>query len=432
MTNTEIDIQNKIEFGVVPALDQSLAQIAKEPIHDRTSHAGNLSKTSQQLLPITQAKILMFSGNQGKDGTYNPMEVRVDGDTFRIAKIDENPEKLTPFIKADYELVNEVANILRIPQLSEAQSIAQVHLIAAQELWGQEKVEMNYSIFKTQIGRLVVKSLAQVPGTCDRILNSEGILEYAPLTTVDSEELMTTILSIAKASEVGGMPKPTAGPIFSNEAFLVAHAFIRSLPYLLDSTQKEVTIIHSSGPDMIKYTQKEKFQNEVERMAQSLSAILGLRGIRINELIFPASELRMSSPDTKEARGAFHKFSIMVELINALQIQGDEKNEAILRISKKHMLGLEDVEKLTKETKNLINGIGIDLNQEFPKVSGLNFSPREFTQWTMLNDSRRPPIVPAVFMDLNIRQISYFTKIAEQIKNGSTIIPKELPEDLRQ
>lgn len=420
----------RIKFSVEPGLNISLNEISNSPVHDRTSHAGNLSKTSQQLLTVTDnAVILMFSGNKGSDETYTPMYADDGNQKIKIGSDAENTEKLTPFIRVNPEAISESVEQFSTPQLKEVKSVAQFHLTSAQEVWGQNKVQSNYDIFTTQIGKVVLKALSEIPGSCNRVLNTEGILESAQVPVGNHEALIKTVDCIAAASTLGENPIVVAGPVLSNESFLVAHAFIRALPFIQDGIN-EIDIIHSSGPAMIKYTQKEGFQMEVQRISQALAEKLQLEDVSISEQVFPASDLKMSVPDTEEARDAFEKFSIMIELIYALQGDGEVKNNNILSLSQKYNLNLEGSLKLTKEAIRVVNKMGSELNTDFPKVSGLNFEPRQHTQYTMLSDSRKPPILPRVFSNMNIQQIRFFTELAKQLKNGSSVIPKNLPENL--
>lgn len=421
-----------IKFSIEPATGTSIEQLRKLPVNVRTSHAGNLSKTSQQLPTSAGTEIQAFSGNQGSDPTYTPRQIDFGGNHIEIALASEPSQKLTAFTVPNRSLLPELSQGFKAPAIIDALSIAQVHISAGQELWGENKVQPYHSIFQTPTGEEVLTALASIPNTCDRFLTTDGVLEPLTLKTVDPRSLINTMQSIAESSTPGREVNIKNGPILSNEANTVAHAFISALPFIRDGGQMEVKIGHSSGPDMIKYTQKPNFQAETQRIAQTLAEKLQLRDISISELIYPASELRMSCQYSEKAELAFEKFSTLTDLVLALQFEGDLKNSKIIDVSIKYGLKLDPFGKVTTEAKNAVNLLASELGQMFPHVPGLNFKPRQLTQWDMLGDSRKPPIIPKAFLHMDIEQIKWFTRLAEQIAHGNTTnIPKVMPDELK-
>lgn len=423
----------EFEFKIRPDYDHTLGEISRSPVHDRTSHAGNLSKTSQAVIKAGNATILMFSGNQGTDPTYKPTTISAETETIRISKADEPQDKLTAFIPIDTTVLNYVAVRFGTSELRGAKSLAQLHIASAQEMWGEQRVQPYHSIFLTPEGVEILSKLAQIPGACDRMLNVDGTLGHRGFSTVAAEELINTTKSIAYSSIPGHEVRIVPGPVLSNPANTVAHGFIRALPHIRDGGLTEVDIFHSSGPDMINYTQKEKFQNEARRVATELARKLQLGGVSITEQIYPASDLRISAPDSPQARYVFHQFSAFVDMLFALQLQGDEKNEEIKKVSIHYGLQIENEERLTTAAKGVVNKLAESLGDQIPSVPGLNFKPRQYTQWTMLGNGRKPPIVPEIFSRLNARQIIYFTKVAESLISAKRkiAVAKKLPEDIK-
>lgn len=111
-------------------------------------------------------------------------------------------------------------------------------------------------------------------------------------------------------------------------------------------------------------------------------------------------------------------------------MDGEEKNCHLLTVSKKYNLGLESEEKLITAAKKRLTSVAETLKGTLPQVPGLNFKPRQYTQWTMLGNGRTPPVIPEIFTGLTANQIIYFTGILEQISKGNLNFSRTMPEDI--
>ena len=65
------------------------------------------------------------------------------------------------------------------------------------------------------------------------------------------------------------------------------------------------------------------------------------------------------------------------------------------------------------------------------RVPGLNFAVRQYSQWEILANGHKGPVIPAAFYELTIPQIEYFTKVAEQIRAGNLAFPRKLDDKLK-
>lgn len=399
----------------------SYLDIAASHCADRSAHVGNISGSSQNVVTHTKTNFLLLTGNYASDPTYNPTGVITHGETRHIANGAHAADTLTPFVPVDTTKVREVAEQFDLPDLREARSIAQVHIAGLESVYGSKRIETIAGLMTTEQGKVVLHALAPIDGACDRLLTLEGRHEKCVLANVEPSDLVRTMTSLSNSAVLGNPILPIPGPYLSNAATLVAHAFIRALPYVQDGQPQEILIMHSSGPDMIKYAFKPKFYEEVQRIAHALSQNLQLPDGLINMVIFPAREYVMFGKDTPELRDAFQTFSAMVDCMIALEPHHNQANDnirsqAIINTLTKHGIAFDPTGKLIKEAKRAIDQLAVVFHTQISAVnqSTFNYEPRELTQWDVRH-AGVPLIMPEALRGVSVDRVIHYTKIAKLI-----------------
>lgn len=413
-----------VEFHLIDGKTLSLNDL-RHYQHDRTSHPGKLSKTSQLMVAVAGARILSYTGNIAADPTYLPGVVdgrNVIGDNGSI-------NRLTPLVPVDRITLDVIASEYGLSRRS--QSIAQLHHEAANIVWGNKVVPFHYFFTKSAEGCAVIEVLAQTPGACDRVLKADGTLEYVEKhKSVDPKALLATLTAIGESAIPGSNIKIVPGPYLSNESNVALHMLTHAIGLRDRSNGHGITLIHSSGPDMYRYAMKERFKSESQRITLDAARRLGIRSGNLEMVLFPAAGYVLSAAETAQTQATFNHVSELVDLLLNFQAEGEARHHLVLKTARKYKTPIDPDGRVVTAGKDRMIELTATLAREMRQI-GLNFKPRELTQWDILGTGSKPTL-PKAFETLSAEQVFHLTEILKTVhdKGPKVQVNRRLPSNI--